>query len=81
MQLALSAALTPSLTRLRESYGNPLGAKFVTYVMGETMPRAHGTSDMPVWGRNLEESEGSYADAVAAIWRIVRHLDAIQTER
>ena len=70
----------PPLTQLRGKYGDPLGAKFVTYVMGETMPRAHGTSDMPVWGRNLEEAEGSYADAVATIWRIVRYLDSIQTD-
>lgn len=70
----------PALTQLYARYGRPLGTKLVAYVMGETMPRAHGTSDMPVWGRNLEEPDGTDAKAVRIIWRIIDYLDRIQVE-
>jgi hypothetical protein len=47
--------------------------------MGTTMPRAHGTSDMPVWGRNLEDASGDDSEGVLTIWRIVNNLQAVQT--
>lgn len=68
----------PALTRLKAKYGSPLGTDLVAYVMGTTMPRAHGTSDMPVWGRNLQSPDGSDGKAVRIIWRIVDYLDSIQ---
>lgn len=70
----------PGLTNLGERYGRPLGTDLVAYVMGTTMPRAHGTSDMPVWGRNLQEPDGSDAKAVRTIWLIVDYLESIQLE-
>ncbi len=69
----------PALTKLHDKYGNPLGTDLVAYVMGTTMPRAHGTSDMPVWGKNLKEPDGSDTQAVQTIWRIVSYLDSIQS--
>ncbi len=68
----------PALTGLTPKYGSPLGTNLVAYVMGTTMPRAHGTSDMPVWGRNLQSPDGSDGKAVRIIWRIVDYLDSIQ---
>ena len=70
----------PDLKHLRERYGRPLGTSLVVYVMGTTMPRAHGTSDMPVWGRNLKTAEGDDTQAVRAIWAIVNFLESIQRE-
>lgn len=69
----------PALTRLHSKYGSPLGTELVVYVLGDKMPRAHGVSDMPVWGRNLREPQGSdKREATGTIWRIVNYLDAIQ---
>jgi len=67
------------LTGLRVKYGNPLSTDLVVSVMGTTMPRAHGTSDMPVWGRNLADPDGDDTRAIETIWRIVHYLDSIQS--
>lgn len=69
----------PALTELRSKFGHPLGTRFVAYVLGTTMPRSHGTSDMPVWGRNLAEPDGSDGEAVGLIWRIADYLQSLQT--
>lgn len=69
----------PPLRKLRAKFGHPLGTRFVAYVSGTTMPRSHGTSDMPVWGSNLTEPDGSDAEAVGLIWRIADYLQSIQT--
>ena len=71
----------PALTALSPKYGSPLGTGLVAYVMGTTMPRAHGTSDMPVWARNLESPDGSDTKAVRIIWRIVEYLESIQPDQ
>jgi len=68
----------PALTALTAKYGSPLGTDLVAYVMGTTMPRAHGTSDMPVWGRNLQSPDGSDGKAIQIIWLIADYLDSIQ---
>jgi hypothetical protein len=69
----------PALTRLRSRFGRPLATRFVAYVMGDAMPRAHGTSDMPVWGKVLATPDGDDAEAVGLIWRIAAYLDSIQS--
>ena len=69
----------PALTKLRSKFGHPLGTRFVAFVLGSTMPRSHGESDMPVWGRNLAEPDGSDGEAVGLIWRIAEYLQTIQT--
>lgn len=68
----------PALTKLRAKFGRPLATRFVAYVMGTTMPRAHGTSDMPVWGKVLEEPDGSTGEAVGTIWKIANYLESLQ---
>ena len=47
--------------------------------MGEAIPRAHGTSDMPVWGKVLGASDRDDGEAVNLIWRIAEYLDSVQT--
>ena len=69
----------PALTKLRSRFGRPLGTRFVAYVMGDLMPAAHGTSDMPVWGEVLATPDGSKGEAVGLIWRIAEYLDSVQT--
>lgn len=68
----------PALTSLRAKFGNPLSTRFVEFVSGATMPRAHGTSDMPVWGRVLRDKAGDDLEAVEILWKITRYLDQIQ---
>lgn len=70
----------PRLTSLTSKYGFPLGTKLVTYVMGTTMPRAHGTSDMPVWGRRLADEDGDDSQGVETIWAIVAYLETLQVD-
>lgn len=69
----------PALTKLKGRYGRPLRTRFIAYVMGDAMPRAHGTSDMPVWGKVLATQDGDEGEAVGVIWRIAEYLDSMQT--
>lgn len=70
----------PALTSLHAKYGNPLSTRFIEYVNGTTMPRAHGTSDMPVWGRVLGERAGEDREGAELLWKIARYLDRIQVK-
>ena len=79
----VSDALTPrppALTDLRTKYGNPLSTRLVEFISGTTLPRAHGTSEMPVWGKVLREQTGDESQASEILWRIVRYLDRIQVQ-
>ena len=69
----------PALTKLRSKYGRPLGTRFVAYVMGDLIPRAHGTSDMPVWGKVLAKPDGDDGEAIGLIWAIAGYLDSLQS--
>lgn len=44
----------PDLTMLSQKYGSPLPeARIADFIEGEAMPRTHGGTDMPIWGRRL----------------------------
>jgi len=70
----------PALTSLRKKFGKPLSTDLVAFVSGTSMPRAHGTSDMPVWGKVLREETGDERTGVDLLWQIVHYLDCIQTK-
>lgn len=72
----------PALRALHARFGKPLGTRFVEFVSGTTMPRAHGTSDMPVWGRVLREptKKGEERDPADLLWRITIYLEKIQPQ-
>jgi mono/diheme cytochrome c family protein len=74
----------PALRSLHARFGKPLGTGFVEFVSGTTMPRAHGTSDMPVWGRVLTEKDpkkkGDESDPADVLWRITIYLEKIQSD-
>jgi mono/diheme cytochrome c family protein len=45
------------LTRLGQKYGHPLPRpRLVEFIDGREMVRAHGSREMPVWGRQLIEN-------------------------
>jgi len=70
----------PALTSLHKKFGNPLSTDLVVFLVGSTMPRAHGTSAMPVWGRVFGKYSSDPAVGDLVLWRIVDHLDCIQTD-
>ena len=70
----------PALTSLHKKFGNPLSTDLVVYLVGTTMPRAHGNSAMPVWGKVFGNSSTDTSGDLV-LWRIVKHLDCIQTDK
>jgi len=72
------------LTRLAEEYGSPLKkVELIELIDGRLTPRAHGTSDMPVWGKRLYEGiEDRTTEATrrGTIFVIIDYLDSIQAK-
>ncbi|HME71081.1 MAG TPA: cytochrome c [Myxococcota bacterium] len=71
------------LTRIAKRHGGRLPAgEIAAYIDGRTMISAHGTREMPVWGRILGEkvAEGTTEDEVARgrIDALVAYLMSIQ---
>ena len=54
--------------------------KVIAYIVGETSVPAHGSREMPVWGRVLQERGGPFASAAARaeIYAITDYLESIQ---
>ena len=73
------------LTRLRAKFGKPLDGRLVDFIDGRKMPRAHGTSDMPVWGERLftdmKPGVGQEMARRGIIWAIVGYLETLQREQ
>lgn len=70
----------PPLTSLHKKFGTPLSTHLVVFLNGGSMPRAHGTSEMPVWGKVLRKETDDEGTAIDLLWQIVHYLDCIQTE-
>jgi len=71
------------LTRLTERFGTPLRTRQVLdRVDGRDMARAHGSSDMPVWGRklasNAPRTQGTEAQTRGTLLIIIDWLATIQ---
>jgi mono/diheme cytochrome c family protein len=74
------------LRKLGEHFGTPLHvAHLIDVIDGRDMPRAHGTSDMPVWGKSLIQevppSAGKEAFKRGTIAVIIGYLESIQLEK
>lgn len=82
--LAASAAQTvPDLTRLARRRGGTFPAEEVhRFVDGRSVPRAHGTVQMPVWGSEFlgfDADDATHRRRVAElIDRLVEYLRSIQ---
>jgi mono/diheme cytochrome c family protein len=74
-----------NLRLLADKYGSPLpGPALAELIDGRKAVRAHGTSDMPVWGERLYATgEGNRGETGIsdAIRKIVAYLNTIQTRR
>jgi mono/diheme cytochrome c family protein len=71
------------LTRLGDRFGVPLAKpKLVEVIDGRDMVRAHGTSEMPVWGKRMLQEvppgAGTEAHKRGMIQVIVDWLDTVQ---
>ncbi len=69
-----------NLRLLSERYGNPLPAnQIASFIDGKSDVKAHGTRDMPVWGRRFYvEGSPNEADIKARIADLVAYLQSIQ---
>lgn len=71
------------LTRLGQRYGMPLPRnKLLPFIDGRDALRAHGTRDMPVWGKVLERdltgNRGREMAVRGTILNILDYLESIQ---
>lgn len=83
----LATVLSPppsNLTLLGDKYGMPLPkARLSEFVDGRREIRAHGSSDMPVWGRRMAEgppSSGADAQTAGTIRLILDYLESVQAK-
>jgi len=83
----LASVLSPpptDLTLLGDRYGLPLPkARIAEFVDGRREVRAHGSSDMPVWGKRMNEgppSPGADAHTTGTILLILDYLESVQTK-
>jgi mono/diheme cytochrome c family protein len=69
----------PDLTRIRETHGGRFPRAFVeSYIEGATPSPAHGTREMPVWGKIFHaQGGGSYGER-AKIHALTEYLESIQ---
>jgi mono/diheme cytochrome c family protein len=82
----LASVLTPppaNLTLLGDKYGMPLPkARLAEFIDGRREVRAHGSSDMPVWGRRMNDttppSSGGEAQTTGTILLIIDYLESVQ---
>lgn len=81
----LATVLTPpppNLTLLGDKYGFPLPkARLAEFIDGRREVRAHGSSDMPVWGRRMVDgppSSGSEAQTTGTLRLILDYLESVQ---
>jgi mono/diheme cytochrome c family protein len=71
------------LTRLTERFGSPLRPREVLdRVDGRNMARAHGSSEMPVWGRklasNAPRTQGTEVQTRGTLLIIIDYLASLQ---
>lgn len=83
----LATVLTPpppNLTLLGDKYGIPLPkSRIAEFVDGRREVRAHGSSDMPVWGKRMVDgppSPGSDAHTAGTILLILDYLESVQAK-
>lgn len=74
----------PDLRRLHERFPLPFDSRLREVIDGRNMPRAHGDSDMPVWGRRLHDDVSPALRRELAVLGtltlIVDFLESIQLE-
>ena len=86
----LSGAVVPDLTVLQKNNGGvfPVARVFAT-IEGSDVASAHGTRDMPIWGRHLSERASNDPDFATAdaegysqarILALVEYLAGIQAQ-
>lgn len=73
------------LTRLGERYGMPLPrAKLIPFIDGRDAKRAHGTREMPIWGKILMEDQrgGTEREMMVrgTIIVILDYIESVQVE-
>ena len=73
----------PNLTLLSRKNGGEFPADYIYRVIdGRDLPRAHGSSDMPVWGEVYKPALPSYGERRVhdRLTKLVRYLKSLQVE-
>jgi len=77
----------PDLTLLWKRYGTPLDRqRLVEHIDGRWLVDAHGSRDMPIWGREFYGDAAPMAPNLEGLRRhlievLVGYLETLQTER
>ena len=66
------------LTNIAQKYNGFPGDKIMTWIDGEKASSAHGTREMPVWGRQFRRITGSQAEAMGEVYALTKYLESIQ---
>jgi mono/diheme cytochrome c family protein len=76
---AAAALRTPpaDLTQIGRRYSEFPTDKIMTWIDGEKASVAHGTREMPVWGRTFRRQRGE-AEALGEVYALTRYLQSIQ---
>ena len=70
----------PNLRQLHRKFPLPFDARLREFIDGRNMPRAHGESDMPVWGARLHrEVSPSLRRELATLGTLTLILDYLET--
>jgi mono/diheme cytochrome c family protein len=76
---AAEALKTPpaDLTQISRRYSGFPTDKIMTWIDGEKASVAHGTREMPIWGRTFRRQRGE-AEALGEVYALTRYLQSIQ---
>lgn len=67
----------PSLKNLKDADGKYPALKVKNIIAGEVDVTAHGSREMPVWGRYFREKKGS-SEAQLDIYALTKYLESFQ---
>jgi mono/diheme cytochrome c family protein len=67
----------PDLTQLARKYGEFPVDRVMIWIDGEKASAAHGTREMPVWGRQFRR-QGGAGNALGEVYALMRYLQTIQ---
>lgn len=77
---AAPALKTPpaDLTNISQKYNGFPTNKIMIWIDGEKASIAHGTREMPIWGRQFRRTTGGEAGALGEVYALTKYLQSIQ---
>jgi mono/diheme cytochrome c family protein len=76
---ATALKLRPSdLTNMAQEYNGFPSDKVANYIDGEKATSAHGSREMPVWGKRFRDAQRGEAAALGEVYALTKYLQSIQ---